>query len=76
MEGDMAVPGTQSGAKLTLDAFISKMTALWPQGIVPYHIETFEWQGTHLPVFTDPQIENITQALGQIMREVPCIKFR
>ena len=76
MEGDMVVSGAEPGAELSLDAFISKMTALWPQGMVPFHIETFEWQGTNLPIFTDPQIGNITQALGQIMQEVPCIKFR
>ena len=40
-----------------------------------YRFETFEWEGVVEPVFSDSQLENITQAHNQIMRDVPCIKF-
>ena len=48
---------------------------LWPRGRVPYRLETFEWAGVEEPIFADEQIENITQALGHIERETPCIHF-
>jgi len=34
------------------------------------------WDGVEEPIFSEAQIENITQALGQISGEVPCIEFR
>lgn len=50
--------------------------SLWPGGIVPYRIDTEEWQGTVEPVFLADQIDNITRALLKIENGVPCIEFR
>ena len=59
-----------------LDAFLTDPELLWPNGFVPYCFETFEWDGEMQPIFLDDQIVNITQALGKISRDVPCIKFK
>lgn len=75
VEGDMAVPESQRGTGLAPEAFIKERTHLWPQGLVHYRYETFEWDGLVEPVFSDSQLENITQARNQIMIDVPCIKF-
>ena len=64
------------GTGLALDAFLTKSSALWPQGFIPYRIQTFEWNGKMEPIFLDDQIENITQSLTKIMTEVPCLKFQ
>ena len=75
VEGDMAVPESHLGTGLAPAAFIKARTHLWPRGVVYYRFETFEWEGVVEPVFSDSQLQNITQAHDHIMREVPCIKF-
>ena len=50
---------------------------MWPGGVVPYTIDTaisYE-SGLLEPVFSDGQIENITQAHHKIENGVPCIEF-
>ena len=76
IEGDIAVPDTHTGRGSEQNAFLKDPTVLWPRGYVPYRIETFEWEGVVEPIFLDEQIENITVALGKIMRDVPCVKFK
>ena len=76
VEGDIAVPESHVGRGSTQNAFLSDPTSLWHRGYVPYRIDTFEWEGIVEPIFLDDQIENITQSLGKIMRDVPCIKFK
>ena len=76
VEGDIAVPETHLGTGQALNAFLTEPTALWPRGVVPYRIETFEWGGIVEPIFLDDQIENITLAQGKIMTDVPCLKFQ
>ena len=76
VEGDIVVPETHFGTGLALDAFLTKPSALWPQGFIPYRIQTFEWNGKMEPIFLDDQIENITQSLTKIMTDVPCLKFQ
>ena len=75
VEGDIAVPETHLGTGQALDAFLTDPTALWPRGVIPYRIETFEWDGIVEPIFLDEQIGNITLAQGKIMTDVPCLKF-
>ena len=41
-----------------------------------FRLETDVWDGVEEPIFSEAQIENITQALGQISGAVPCIEFR
>ena len=76
VEGDIAVPETHLGTGQALGAFLTEPTKLWPRGLISYRFEMYEWDGTVEPIFLDEQIENITTALGQIERDVPCIKFR
>ena len=77
IEGDIVIPASYVGRGYEeLDAFLTDPELLWPNGFVPYCFETFEWEGEMLPIFLDDQIENITQALGKISRDVPCIKFK
>ena len=76
VEGDIAVPQRHLGTGQALAAFLTEPSALWPRGLVSFRIETFEWEGVVEPVFTDEGVDNITQAMDQIMRNVPCIKFR
>ena len=59
-----------------LDAFLSDPELLWPNGYVPYCFETFEWEGSKEPIFLDDQIANVTKALRQISKDVPCTKFK
>ena len=75
VEGDIAVPETHLGTGQALDAFLTDPTALWPRGVIPYRIETFEWDGIVEPIFLDDQIENITISHQKIMTDVPCLKF-
>ena len=67
VEGDIAVPAAHAGTGLALGAFLTRPSALWPRGFVPYRIESFEWNGEVEPIFLDEQIENITQSLTKIM---------
>ena len=77
VEGDIAIPESQVGrGPEELDAFLADPALLWPNGYVPYCFESFEWEGKMQPIVLDNQIENITQALDKISRDVPCIKFR
>ena len=90
IEGDIAVPESHDGTRLAPEAFLSNSILLWPRGHVPYRfeaskwkvldlvfrLETDVWDGVEEPIFSEAQIENITQALGQISGEVPCIEFR
>ena len=77
VEGDIVIPASYVGrGDEELDAFLADPELLWPNGFVPYCFETFEWEGELEPAFLDDQIENITQALGKISRDVPCIKFK
>ena len=76
VEGDMAVPGQAMVAGTVQEAFLANRTQLWPQGLVSYRFETFQWDGITEPVFLDSQMENITLALEEIAQDVPCIKFR
>ena len=76
VEGDIVIPESQVGRGLEeLDAFLADEELLWPNGLVPYCFETFEWEGEMESPFLDEQIENVTLALGKITRDVPCIKF-
>ena len=76
VEGDMAVAGQDMVAGTVQEAFLANRTQLWPQGLVSYRFETFQWDGITEPVFLDSQMENITLALEEIAQDVPCIKFR
>ena len=77
VEGDIAIPESQVGrGPEELDAFLADPALLWPNGFVPYCFETFEWEGELLPILLDEQIDNVTQALGNITSDVPCIKFK
>ena len=77
LEGDILVPESQVGRRPDeLDAFLSDPELLWPNGYVPYCFETFEWEGSKEPIFLDDQLANVTKALGQISKDVPCIKFK
>ena len=77
VEGDIAIPESHvESTPEELDAFLTDPELLWPNGFVPYCFETFEWKGEMQTIFLDDQIENITQALGQITKHVPCIKFK
>jgi len=76
VEGDIAVPQRHLETGQPLAAFLTEPSALWPRGLVSYCIQTFEWEGKVEPIFSAEGVANITQALGQIMRDVPCIKFR
>ena len=76
VEGDIAVTERSLGSGTTMNAFRTAQDSLWPRGVVPYRIDTDEWQGLVEPVFLDSQIENITRALQKIEKGVPCIEFR
>ena len=77
VEGDIVIPAGYVGRGYEeLEAFLSDPELLWPNGFVPYCFETFEWEGELLPILMDDQIENVTQALGNITMDVPCIKFK
>ena len=77
LEGDILVPESQVGrGPEELDALLSDPELLWPNGYVPYCFETFEWEGSKEPIFLDDQIANVTKALRQISKDVPCIKFK
>ena len=75
VEGDIAIPETHLRTGW-LDAFPTEPSNLWPRGIIPYRIDTFEWDGIVEPIFLDDQIENITLAHRKIMTDVPCLKFQ
>ena len=76
VEGDIAVPESQFVGGDVQAAFVSDAAALWPKGFIPYRIDTYDFGDGLEPVFTEPQIENITQSLQQICRDVPCIQFK
>ena len=76
VEGDIAVTERSLGSGIAMNAFRTAQDSLWPRGVVPYRIDTDEWEGLVEPVFLDSQIENITQALQKIENGVPCIEFR
>ena len=76
IEGDIAVTERSLGSETTMNIFRTVQDSLWPRGVVPYRIDTEEWQGILEPVFLDTQIDNITQALQKIENGVPCIEFR
>ena len=76
IEGDIAVTERSLGSETTMNIFRTVQDSLWPRGVVPYRIDTEEWQGIIEPVFLDTQIDNITQALQKIENGVPCIEFR
>ena len=76
VEGDIAVTERDLGSGSVMNIFRTAQNSLWPRGIVPYRIDTDEWDGLVEPVFLDSQIENITQALQKIQNGVPCIEFR
>jgi len=76
IEGDIAVTERSVGFGPTTNSLRAAQDLLWPRGIVPYRIDTEEWEGVIEPVFLDSQIENITQALQKIEHGVPCIEFR
>ena len=42
---------------------------------MPYSIEEIEWKGVMEPIFLDNHIDNISLDLGNIMMDVPCLKF-
>ena len=76
VEGDIAVPaGGSGGSTQLLDSFIKAKKNHWPKGRVRYHIERDSWEGIEEPVFTDDQIQNITEALDKISRGVSCVGF-
>ena len=79
-EGDIAQMddhlGSGEGSGETQSAFVTDTERLWPRGVVYYRIATDEWEGVREPVFLDEHIDNITKALDQIERDVPCIDFR
>ena len=74
VEGDIAVREGSLGSGTPMIAF--RRDSLWPRGVVPYKIDTDEFDGLVEPVFLDSQIDNITQALHKIENGVPCIEFR
>ena len=77
IEGDIALPPNLHGSGSALNTFLKATKALWPLGRVPFRIDTDEWEvGVVEPVFSDSQIENITQALQKIETGVPCIDFK
>ena len=76
LEGDIAVSEHHLVAGTVQEAFLANQAQLWPQGLISFRFETFEWEGRVEPVFLDSQMANITTALDNVMQEVPCIKFR
>ena len=76
VEGDIAVTERNLGLGTPLNAFRSAQNSLWPRGVVPFRIDTDEWDGIVEPVFLDSQIDIITQAHQKIENGVPCIEFR
>ena len=76
VEGDIARTERSLGSGTALNAFHTTQDSLWPRGVVPFRIDTDEWEGVVEPVFLDSQIENITQAHRKIENGVPCIEFR
>jgi len=77
VEGDIVIPARYVGRGYEeLDAFLADPELLWPNGFVPYCFETFEWEGEFEPILLDEQMDNVTQALGNITMDVPCIKFK
>ena len=76
IEGDIAVTERSLGSGTPMNILPSVQNSLWPRGVVPYRIDTEEWEGIIEPVFLDTQIDNITQALQKIENGVPCIEFR
>ena len=75
VEGDIVVPESHLVGGEVQAAFVTDGAALWPKGFIPYRIETEDFGNGPEPIFTDPQIENITQSLQQICTDVPCIQF-
>ena len=75
VEGDIVVPESHLVGGEVQAAFVADGAALWPKGFIPYRIETEDFGNGPEPIFTDPQIENITQSLQQICTDVPCIQF-
>ena len=76
VEGDIVLPERQlRSAGGTLSANLVDETALWPKGFIRYRFETDDFGDGPEPVFSDAQIENITQALQKISTGVPCIDF-
>ena len=71
-----AVPEAHLNSGKALDAFLTEETSLWPRGNVPYRIEEIRWRGVMEPIFLDDQVDNISLALGNIMMNVPCLKFQ
>ena len=77
IEGDIVIPASYVGRGYEeLDAFLTDPELLWPNGFVPYCFETFEWEGEFETILLDEQMDNVTQALGNITMDVPCIKFK
>ena len=76
VEGDIVVSESHIVEGDVQAAFVSDEAALWPKGFIPYRIDADDFGFGPEPVFTDPQIENITQSLQQICRDVPCIEFK
>ena len=76
LEGDIARTERSLGSGTALNAFHTTQDSLWPRGVVPFRIDTDEWEGVIEPVFLDSQIENITRAHRKIENGVPCIEFR
>ena len=75
-EGDIAVTESSLGSGTTMSAFRTAQDSLWPRGVVPFRIDTDEWEGVAEPVFLDSQIEKIREAHRKIENGVPCIEFR
>jgi hypothetical protein len=75
VEGHIAVPGIHISTS-TQGSFLTDVTKLWPNGVVFYRFEMFDFDGITKNLFLDEQVKNITTALDHIMQEVPCIKFR
>ena len=77
IQGDIAVAEEDHhGTGEELSAFLSKPSALWPQGSIYFRIEEDEWEGVVEPIFTVEQVKNISEAHKRIMEAVPCIKFK
>ena len=76
MEGDVAVPKSLSGGRVS-NSFVPDPSQLWTNGVVPYMFETLQLEnGTEEPTFSDEHKQMIKKAMDHISEQVPCIKFQ
>ena len=77
MEGDIAVPTSDSDITQVKDSFVKDKNQLWDGGVIPYRFAELELVGgVWEPLFSLTDTKTIKQALEHIMENVPCLQFR